>query len=105
MSPRIEHARFLDSEVVCLRLADTGIGIPPEAVPLIFQRFFRSDRSRQRTLAAPGHGLGLSICQAFVHAHGGSIEVASRVDVGSTFAVTLPLRNNFEEARSRRSEK
>jgi two-component system, OmpR family, manganese sensing sensor histidine kinase len=69
-------------------VADTGIGIPPESLPLIFDRFYRVDTSRSR--AQGGAGLGLSIVKAIVDAHRGKVEVHSQVGKGTTFVVTLP---------------
>jgi heavy metal sensor kinase len=69
-----------------IAVKDTGIGIPQEELPNIFRRFYRGDRSRSR----PGTGLGLSLVQAIVHAHGGQISVTSAPNVGTTFTVTLP---------------
>ncbi|MBW7571468.1 HAMP domain-containing histidine kinase [Caproiciproducens sp. AGMB10547] len=71
-----------------LSVADTGKGIPPEDLPYIFERFYRADRSRNRRTG--GLGLGLTITKAIVDAHGGTIEVVSEVDRGTTFTVTLP---------------
>ncbi|HZP18149.1 MAG TPA: heavy metal sensor histidine kinase [Terriglobales bacterium] len=71
-----------------LRVEDMGCGIAEEDLPHIFDRFFRTDRSRSRHV--PGSGLGLSISKWIVDAHGGSIEVASKLGSGSTFTVHLP---------------
>jgi signal transduction histidine kinase len=71
-----------------LTISDTGIGIPPESLPLIFDRFYRVEKSRSR--AAGGSGLGLSIVKAIVDAHKGKIEVQSQVGSGTTFTITLP---------------
>lgn len=76
-----------------LVIEDNGPGIPPEDVPYIFDRFYRVDRARMRGTATGGTGLGLSICQAIIHAHRGTIEVASELDRGTTFVITLPLVN------------
>jgi signal transduction histidine kinase len=73
-----------------LRVADTGIGIPAESLPRIFDRFYRVDKSRSR--AAGGVGLGLSIVRAIVDAHKGRIEVHSQENQGTEFTITLPLR-------------
>jgi heavy metal sensor kinase len=72
-----------------IAVRDTGIGIPEEHLPHIFERFYRADKARSR--ADGGAGLGLSICQHIAEVHGGRIEVESRVGKGSTFSVFLPL--------------
>ncbi len=66
---------------------DTGMGIAAEDLPHIFERFYRTDRSRGRTA---GSGLGLAICKWIADAHGGRLEVESQVGVGSLFTVWLP---------------
>lgn len=71
-----------------LEVHDTGIGIAPEHLPRIFDRFYRVDHARSRD--AGGTGLGLAICQWIAEAHSGRIEVESRLGVGSTFTVLLP---------------
>lgn len=76
----------------CLIVCDTGIGIAEKDIPHIFERFYRADPARSR--AASGSGLGLSLVDWVVQAHGGSIAVASQVGQGSTFTVTLPLASS-----------
>jgi len=71
-----------------LKVEDSGCGIADQDLPHIFDRFFRTDRARSRQV--PGSGLGLSISKWIVDAHGGSIEVASRLGAGSVFTVHLP---------------
>ncbi len=75
-----------------LRVADTGIGIPAEHLPHLFERFYRVDKARSR--AEGGSGLGLSICQWIAQAHGGTISVKSEPEQGSFFYVKLPLANH-----------
>lgn len=70
-------------------VSDTGIGIPPENLPHVFDRFYRVDKARTR--AQGGSGLGLSIAKWVAQAHGGAIRVTSQVGEGTTFSVTLPL--------------
>lgn len=72
-----------------LSVCDTGVGIPAEDLPHIFDRFYRVDKARSREQG--GSGLGLAIVKWVVQAHGGRIQVESTVDVGTTFTVTLPL--------------
>jgi len=67
-------------------VADTGIGIPPQDLPRIFERFYRGDESRSQ----PGIGLGLSLARAIARAHGGDITVTSTVNRGSVFTAVLP---------------
>ncbi len=72
-----------------IAVQDTGIGIPPEALPRIFDRFYRVDPARSRE--AGGAGLGLCIAKTIAEAHGGRIDVQSTPGTGSTFVVVLPL--------------
>jgi heavy metal sensor kinase len=74
-----------------LTVTDTGVGIPPEDVPRIFERFYRGNKSRSADAGRRGSGLGLSICRALVTGLGGEISVQSRPGQGSTFTVLLPL--------------
>ena len=73
-----------------LRVQDTGIGIAPEHVPHLFERFYRVDQARVRT-EGNSSGLGLAIVDWVIHAHGGTISVESQEGKGSTFTVALPL--------------
>lgn len=81
----VEHQVNLDEVVI--RISDTGIGIPEEARPFIFNRFYRANNAREMS----GTGLGLSIVQKVVNLHQGQIEVESSVGVGTAFTITLPL--------------
>lgn len=78
---------------VHLRVADTGEGIPPEDVPFIFDRFWRGDRARTHSGSTGGasSGLGLAIAAQLVRAHGGTIEVQSKLGRGTVFVVDLPV--------------
>jgi heavy metal sensor kinase len=70
-------------------VSDTGVGIPPDDIPHIFDRFYRVDKARSKDVG--GHGLGLSIVKWIVEAHHGSIHVQSHVGKGTTFFIRIPL--------------
>ena len=74
---------------------DEGMGIAPEALPHVFERFYRTDRSRTRKTG--GTGLGLSIARWIVERHGGWFEILSRVDVGTRITFILPMEQEDEE--------
>jgi signal transduction histidine kinase len=78
---------FREDEWIGVAIADTGIGISPDHLPRIFERFYRVDRSRSRQ--SGGCGLGLSIAEHIVQLHRGRIEVQSSPGMGSTFTVRL----------------
>jgi heavy metal sensor kinase len=78
-----------EGQMAVVAITDTGIGIPAEDIPFIFERFYRVDKSRSRSEG--GSGLGLAICQHIAEVHGGKIEVESQMGAGSTFSVWLPL--------------
>ena len=75
-----------DATHITVAIADTGAGIAPNDLPRIFERFYKTDRSR----AVGGTGLGLAIAKHLIHAHGGTIWAASYEGKGSTFYFTLP---------------
>jgi signal transduction histidine kinase len=75
-----------EAEQIRISFADTGVGIPEEDLPRIWERLFRSDRSRTER----GLGLGLSFVQAIVEAHGGAVAAESRLDQGTRVSLTLP---------------
>ncbi len=85
----IRHSKSPDWAEIEVR--DTGIGIPSEALPRIFERFYRVDPARSRETG--GAGLGLCIAKTIAEAHGGRIEVQSGPGAGSTFTLLLPLRS------------
>ena len=81
-------ARLVDSKIeVCVQ--DTGIGIDPEHMPFIFERFYRPDKSRARKTG--GAGLGLAIVKQLVEAHGGEIGIQSEIGKGTTVTFTSPV--------------
>ena len=71
-----------------IQVSDTGAGIPPEAAPHLFERFYRADEARSRQ--AGGSGLGLAIVKWIAESHHGAVALTSRPGAGSTFTVTLP---------------
>lgn len=80
----------VDGTEALFAVADTGIGIPEEAQPHLFERFYRVDKARSR--GTGGTGLGLAIVERVIALHGGYIEVQSKLGEGSTFTVHLPLQ-------------
>ncbi len=94
-----EQARGLDVPTVppflLISVQDHGIGIPEGALAHIFERFYRADNTSTRQIG--GTGLGLAITQALVELHGGTIWVKSALDQGSTFYLTLPIRERTAE--------
>ncbi len=77
------------NRMAVIAVADTGIGIPPEALAHIFKRFYRVDTSRSRE--SGGSGLGLAICKHIVELHQGTLHVNSQINRGSTFVIRIPL--------------
>lgn len=78
-----------DAARLTVTVVDTGLGIAPEHLPRIFERFYRVDKARSRDLG--GTGLGLSIVKHVIEAHGGTVSVTSQINQGSAFSFTLPL--------------
>lgn len=84
-------------EQVAFSVHDTGVGIAAADLPFIFDRFWRADRVRSRGPERGGFGLGLAIAEWITHAHGGVINVASRLGRGSTFTVMIPAAPHAPE--------
>ncbi len=80
---------YTDAMNASVIVSDNGIGIPKDALPYIFRRFYRVDKSRSRQKG--GSGLGLAIVEKIVSLHGGTIHVESELDKGSSFTVILPI--------------
>ena len=85
------------AENAYISVQDTGVGIPPEDLAHIFDRFYRVSKARTRHRG--GAGLGLAIAQSIAQAHNGSISVESEVGVGSTFTVRIPLLSERDVVR------
>ena len=85
----VHLATAISHRMAVLEVSDNGIGIPPESLPHVFDRFYRSDRARSR--GSGGTGLGLSIVQAICHAHEGSVGIRSVEGIGTTVRVEFPL--------------
>ncbi len=85
----VQLRSFTISNEAVIEVEDTGVGIAPQDIPRIFDRFYRADQSRSREVA--GSGLGLSIARWIAETHKGRIEVESEVGIGSRFHIVLPL--------------
>jgi signal transduction histidine kinase len=83
---KVEIKAMRRSSNLYIEVKDNGMGIPPEALPRIWERLYRADKSRTQK----GLGLGLCLVKAIVQAHHGTVSVQSQPDVGSTFTVKLP---------------
>jgi two-component system sensor histidine kinase VicK len=79
-----------DSREVTISVRDDGIGIPEEDIPYIFDRFYRVDKARSRSMG--GTGLGLAIAKEIMDNHGGSLEITSGVGKGTTVTLTIPKK-------------
>ncbi|MED2085175.1 ATP-binding protein [Brevibacillus formosus] len=91
-SPHGGHVRVIcrqDGDSLLVDVQDEGLGIPSEAIPHLFTKFYRVDNSDRREIG--GTGLGLAIVREIVHMHHGEVAVTSESGKGSTFTVTLPL--------------
>jgi signal transduction histidine kinase len=78
-----------DSSAIRIEVSDTGVGIPPESLPKVFDRFFRVDSSRAQ--ASGGTGLGLAIVQSIMLLHGGKVEISSQPGQGTRVTLRMPV--------------
>jgi signal transduction histidine kinase len=85
----IEVSLLQIGDTVELRIRDTGIGIPVEDLPHLFERFYRVQGARGRTWE--GSGIGLALVQELANLHGGNVQVESELNRGTTFTVSIPL--------------
>jgi signal transduction histidine kinase len=83
------HIRTFAQINMCVEIADTGIGMEPEDLPHIFDRFYRGKGVSQLTF--PGAGLGLFMVKEIITLHGGQVTVRSQLNEGSTFCICLPV--------------
>jgi signal transduction histidine kinase len=90
---RVQVALELVGQQALFTVRDTGVGIRPQDMTHLFERFFRGQHGAMET-DVKGTGLGLCICRAIVHAHGGSIDVTSQFGQGTCFTVKFPLAKN-----------
>jgi OmpR-family two-component system manganese-sensing sensor histidine kinase len=93
---RVTGRRYTNSHLQ-IKVSDTGTGIPADALPKLFDRFYRVDPARTHrggktaTATTTGSGLGLAIAQAIIEHHQGQIQVTSNLGEGTTFTVILPI--------------
>ncbi len=88
--PAVSITMTAQPDRLAIDVADQGEGIPADALPYLFEPFYRPDVSRSRKTG--GYGLGLSLCKAIMDAHGGSIELVSTMGQGTRATITLPRR-------------
>lgn len=84
-----------DGRELVVEVKDTGIGIDPKDQQRIFDRFYRTDKSRTRQVG--GHGLGLSIAKWIVDSYAGTIHVSSEIGKGSVFSIRIPIQKENDK--------
>ena len=80
-------------EYMSVQVLDTGVGIPEEALPQIFDRFYKIDNRGDISASLPGFGLGLAIAKRIMDLHGGDLEVDSKLDTGTCFTFSFPIHS------------
>jgi OmpR-family two-component system manganese-sensing sensor histidine kinase len=106
---RVTGMRYTNSYLQ-IKVSDTGIGIPTDALPKLFDRFYRVDPARSHkggktaTATTTGSGLGLAIAQAIIEHHQGQIQVTSNLGEGTTFTVILPIFDKRSQESGVRSQ-
>ncbi|OGP49298.1 MAG: hypothetical protein A2Y79_10875 [Deltaproteobacteria bacterium RBG_13_43_22] len=96
-TPQVEFHN--PQSAVKISIEDTGMGIPKEHLPRIFERFYRVDRDHSRQLG--GTGLGLSIVKHIIESHGGTVKVQTALGKGSTFILTVPLEPEWLSSKNK----
>lgn len=81
----------VDADTMHATIEDSGKGIPEEDLPFVFERFYKTDKSRTRNGKKKGTGLGLSIAKNIINSHHGTISVQSKVNQGTTFSFKIPV--------------
>ena len=87
-----------DNSFFYVKVEDSGIGIPEESQPKIFERFYRVDKSHSREIG--GTGLGLAITRSAVEMHHGAVRCYSREGEGTTFTIRIPLKYSPQEEKT-----
>lgn len=89
-----KHIRLIaqtEKDHVTIKVVDYGIGIEAKEIPKLFDKFYRIEPSKGKTI--PGSGIGLTLVKEIIEAHGGHIEVESDVGKGSTFTLVIPINS------------